>query len=395
MNQLQQQLEATLEKRRKIAKLRRLVVNPPEAINFSSNDFLGLSYSQTMREDYINELQSMPYILGSTGSRLLDGNSQYVEDLEKRIADFHGAPSGLIFNSGFDANAGLFSTIPQKGDIILYDALVHASVHEGMRISRAGKRISFAHSDIIDLRSKLEDLKETKHNIFVAIETVYSMDGDIAPVKEIVNLLRSFWPDGENGFLIVDEAHATGVYGENGRGIVSQLGLENMVFARLHTFSKALASNGAVILGSETLRQYLINYARPLIYSTFMPFSSLALIQTAYRQLESDTTKKLQDHLHNITQHFREKICLPMGTLLPSNSPIQGIVLNGNAPVRALATYLNQQGFIVKPICSPTVPKGQERVRICLHGHNTVSQVDALVQSIHVFFNVYSVESKL
>ncbi|CAO3630188.1 unnamed protein product [Cunninghamella echinulata] len=293
MNQLQQQLEATLEKRRKIAKLRRLVVNPPEAINFSSNDFLGLSYSQTMREDYINELQSMPYILGSTGSRLLDGNSQYVEDLEKRIADFHGAPSGLIFNSGFDANAGLFSTIPQKGDIILYDALVHASVHEGMRISRAGKRISFAHSDIIDLRSKLEDLKETKHNIFVAIETVYSMDGDIAPVKEIVNLLRSFWPDGENGFLIVDEAHATGVYGENGRGIVSQLGLENMVFARLHTFSKALASNGAVILGSETLRQYLINYARPLIYSTFMPFSSLALIQTAYRQLESDTTKKV------------------------------------------------------------------------------------------------------
>ncbi|KAI9304637.1 pyridoxal phosphate-dependent transferase [Cunninghamella echinulata] len=395
MNQLQQQLEATLEKRRKIAKLRRLVVNPPEAIDFSSNDFLGLSYSQTMREDYINELQSMPYILGSTGSRLLDGNSQYVEDLEKKIADFHGAPSGLIFNSGFDANAGLFSTIPQRGDIILYDALVHASVHEGMRISRAGKRISFAHSDIIDLQSKLEDLKDTKHNIFVAIETVYSMDGDIAPVKEIVELLRSFWPDGENGFLIVDEAHATGVYGENGRGIVSQLGLENMVFARLHTFSKALASNGAVILGSETLRQYLINYARPLIYSTFMPFSSLALIQTAYRQLESDTTKKLQNHLHNITQHFREKICLPMGTLLPSNSPIQGIVLNGNAPVRALATYLNQQGFIVKPICSPTVPKGQERVRICLHGHNTVSQVDALVQSIHVFFNVYSVESKL
>ncbi|CAO3631566.1 unnamed protein product [Cunninghamella blakesleeana] len=395
MNQLQQQLEITLEKRRQIAKLRRLVVNPPDAIDFSSNDFLGFSYSQTMRDNYLNELQSMPYILGSTGLRLLNGNSQYVEDLEKKIAEFHGSPSALIFNSGFDANAGLFSTIPQKGDIILYDALVHASVHEGMRISRAGKKIPFAHSDIIDLQNKLDQLKDTKQNVFVAIETVYSMDGDIAPVKEIIDLLRSYWPDGENGFLIVDEAHATGVYGENGRGVVSQLGLEDMVFARLHTFSKALASNGAVILGSETLREYLINYARPLIYSTFMSYSSLALIQTAYRQLESNTTKKLQQHLHNITQHFREKICLPMGNLLPSNSPIQGIVLNGNKPVRALATYLNQQGFIVKPICSPTVPKGQERVRICLHGHNTVSQVDALVHSIHVFFNVYSVESKL
>ncbi|CAO3593039.1 unnamed protein product [Absidia cylindrospora] len=395
MNQLTQQMDVTLAKRQAIAKLRRLVVNPIDNIDFSSNNFLGLSYSQTMRQDFLNELQSMPYILGSTGSRLLNGNSQYAQDLEQRIADFHGAPTALIFNSGFDANAGLFSTVPQKGDIILYDALVHASVHEGMRISRAAHRIPFAHSDVVDLGAKLEAIKDTKQNVFVAVETVYSMDGDVAPLNEIVQLLRSYWPNEENGFLIVDEAHATGVYGDHGRGLVSQLGLENMVFARLHTFSKALASNGAVILGSETLRQYLINYARPLIYSTFMSFSSLALIQTAYKQLESEETKKTQEHLHIITRQFRNSICLPMGNLLPSNSPIQGVVLNGNAPVRALATYLNQRGFIVKPICSPTVPKGQERVRICLHGHNTISQVDDLVQSIHAFFDVNSLESKL
>ncbi|ORZ15328.1 pyridoxal phosphate-dependent transferase [Absidia repens] len=395
MNQLTQQMDVTLTKRRDIAKLRRLVVNPIDNIDFSSNDFLGLSYSQTMRQDFLNELQSMPHILGSTGSRLLDGNSQYAQDLEQRIADFHGAPTALIFNSGFDANAGLFSTVPQKGDIILYDALVHASVHEGMRISRAAHRIPFAHSDVVDLGAKLEAIKDTKQNVFVAVETVYSMDGDVAPLNEIIQLLRTYWPNEENGFLIVDEAHATGVYGDHGRGLVSQLGLENMVFARLHTFSKALASNGAVILGSETLRQYLINYARPLIYSTFMSFSSLALIQTAYKQLESEETKKTQEHLHIITRRFRNSICLPMGNLLPSNSPIQGVVLNGNAPVRALATYLNQRGFIVKPICSPTVPKGQERVRICLHGHNTISQVDDLVQSIHAFFDVNSLESKL
>ncbi|KAI8329845.1 pyridoxal phosphate-dependent transferase [Chlamydoabsidia padenii] len=393
---LEQQMQTILNKRQKIAKLRRLVVNPTNSIDFSSNDFLGWATSQTMRQDYLNELHSMDQILGSTGSRLLDGNSAYVQALEQRIADFHGAPTALVFNSGFDANAGLFSTVPQVGDVILYDALVHASVHEGMRISRAGKRLSFAHSDVTDLARHLESLKHTKQNVFVAVETVYSMDGDVAPLVEIVQLLRSYWPHGENGFLIVDEAHATGVYGDCGRGLVSQLGLENMVFARLHTFSKALASNGAAILGSETLRQYLINYARPMIYSTFMSYSSLALIQTAYKQLESGETKKTQDHLHQITRRFRNSICLPTGNLLPSNSPIQGVVLNGNTPVRALALYLNQRGFIVKPICSPTVPKGQERVRICLHGHNTISQVDDLVQAIHTFFNIVdSLESKL
>jgi 8-amino-7-oxononanoate synthase len=213
---LDQQMEATLMKRRAIAKLRRLVVNPTDSIDFSSNDFLGLASSTTMRADYLAELQSMPQILGSTGSRLLDGNSGYVQNLEQRIADFHGAPSALIFNSGFDANAGLFSTVPQVGDVILYDELVHASVHEGMKISRAKHRIPFAHSDVDDLKRCLEKaLNDTqgKKNVFVAVETVYSMDGDVAPLVEIMQLLRSYWPNGENGFLIVDEVNDLNVLG--------------------------------------------------------------------------------------------------------------------------------------------------------------------------------------
>jgi 8-amino-7-oxononanoate synthase len=213
---LDQQMEATLMKRQAIAKLRRLVVNPTDSIDFSSNDFLGLASSTTMRADYLAELQSMPQILGSTGSRLLDGNSGYVQNLEQRIADFHGAPSALIFNSGFDANAGLFSTVPQVGDVILYDELVHASVHEGMKISRAKHRIPFAHSDVDDLKRCLEKaLNDTqgKKNVFVAVETVYSMDGDVAPLVEIMQLLRSYWPSGENGFLIVDEVNDLNVLG--------------------------------------------------------------------------------------------------------------------------------------------------------------------------------------
>ncbi|ORX47052.1 PLP-dependent transferase [Hesseltinella vesiculosa] len=389
------QLDALLQRRQKIAKLRRLVVNDPKALDFSSNDFLGLAASDAMRDDYLQELQSMTTILGSTGSRLLDGNSKYAEDLERTIADFHGAPSGLIFNSGFDANVGLLSSVPQKGDIILYDELIHASSHEGMRLSRNTQRIAFQHSNVNDLAVKLDMVKHTKQNVFVAIESVYSMDGDVAPLREMSDLLLKYWPDGSNGFLIVDEAHATGVFGDHGKGVVCQLGLENRVFARIHTFSKALAGNGAAILGSDTLRQYLINYARPLIYSTFMPFSSLALIQSAYRQLASDNINKIQSHLQQLIERFRSKVQLPTGELLPSTSPIQGVVLNGNRPVRALAGFLNERGFIVKPICSPTVPRGQERVRICFHGHNTLDQVNLLVDTIHSFFEKSSMESKL
>lgn len=204
---LQDQLRATLAKRRHISKLRQLVVNPAHAIDFSSNDFLGLSHSLVFREKYLSELSSLPTILGSTGSRLLDGNSAYVEDLEKRIAQFHNSETALIFNSGFDANASLFSTLPQPGDIILYDQLIHASVHEGMRLSRAAKKIPFLHSNVEDFERTLVDVikQYPGKNVFIALETVYSMDGDVAPLKEIVDVLRQYWPNRENGYIIVDE----------------------------------------------------------------------------------------------------------------------------------------------------------------------------------------------
>jgi 8-amino-7-oxononanoate synthase len=204
---LESQLKETLNNRRQISKLRRLVVNPPNAIDFSSNDFLGLSHNNAFKSNYLQELETLPTILGSTGSRLLDGNSAYCEAIEKRIADFHNSQTALIFNSGFDANAGLFSTVPQRGDIILYDELIHASVHEGMRMSRAAKRIAFLHSDVLDFERLLKQVivAHPGKNIFVAVETVYSMDGDIAPLREFVDVVRKYWPNKENGYIIVDE----------------------------------------------------------------------------------------------------------------------------------------------------------------------------------------------
>lgn len=209
MSRLELQLKNSLCSRQKQSKLRKLHIDDPDGIDFISNDFLGLSRSTKMRNDYLNELHSMPQILGSTGSRILNGNSKYVEDLERQIADFHHSPAALIFNSGFDANVSLFSTLPQEGDIILYDELIHASVHDGMRNSRASHRIPFTHSNVSNLAIHIEKFKNTKYNVFISVESVYSMEGDVAPLKEIVTLIRSYWPNGENGHLIVDEVRHT------------------------------------------------------------------------------------------------------------------------------------------------------------------------------------------
>lgn len=297
-------MRGLLTKRQANSALRKLSITSPDSVDFSSNDFLSLSTSSSLRDAYLTQLtDSENFRLGSGGSRLLDGNSAYAEQLEKDIASFHHAPAGLLFNSGFDANSGFFACVPQPGDLILYDEYIHASVHEGMRLSRAGACISFAHNSLDDLQRKLEAVRNDglvcagTRNVFIAIESLYSMDGDLSPIKDVVELVERLLPK-ENGHIVVDEAHSTGIYGCEGRGIVCRLGLEDRIFARLHTFGKALACNGgiyspnqftclqkanrnkAIFLCSRLTRDYLINYARPLIYTTFMSFPSLAAIQT-------------------------------------------------------------------------------------------------------------------
>lgn len=246
---LERVLRALLDRRRKNSTLRNLTINTQQ-VDFSSNDFLSLSGSETLRTAFIQELSKSKLPLGSGGSRLLDGNSQYAEDLEKEIASFHGAEAGLLFNSGFDANAGLFACVPQKGDIVVYDELIHASVHDGMRLSRASERLPFKHNSVQDLKRVLkecmersQELREGKSHVIIAVEAVYSMDGDIAPLNSIVDIVDNILPVG-CGYIVVDEAHSTGVIGPNGRGLVCELRLEKRVFARLHTFGKALACNG-------------------------------------------------------------------------------------------------------------------------------------------------------
>jgi 8-amino-7-oxononanoate synthase len=251
---LERKLQSLLDRRYSNSTLRKLTLPTANQIDFSSNDFLSLSRSPQLKALYLHELQKTNFILGSGGSRLLDGNSTYAEELERDIAKFHGAEAGLLFNSGFDANAGFFACVPQPSDVIVHDELVHASVHDGMRLSRACGMQAFRHNSVEDLRKILRKVVEEKcvlgkrgGSVIVAVESIYSMDGDVAPLKEIVEAVEEI-VGRESGYIVVDEAHSTGVLGPKGRGLVSQLGLESRIFARLHTFGKALACNGGELL---------------------------------------------------------------------------------------------------------------------------------------------------
>jgi len=241
---LEQRLSRLLEKRKAQSRLRTLKSSPPGSVDFSSNDFLSLSTNTEYRNDYLSLLSKELGSLGSTGSRLLDGNSGYAESLEKEIAAFHGAENGLLTNSGFDANVSIFGFLPSAEDVVLYDELIHASVHDGMKQSKCKIQVPFRHNDVSHMAEILREVSlNSRASVFLAVESVYSMDGDVAPLTEIVNLIDEICPH-KNVYLVVDEAHATGCYGPNGSGRVCELGLENRVPIRLHTFGKALGASG-------------------------------------------------------------------------------------------------------------------------------------------------------
>jgi 8-amino-7-oxononanoate synthase len=341
-------------------------------IDFCSNDYLGFARSPVLKKWIEEETGTHEQAFtGSTGSRLLSGNLAYTEILEQEIAAFHQSEAGLIFNSGYDANLGLFSALPQRSDTIIIDELIHASIIDGARLSHAN-RFTFRHNDLQSLEEKL---KHAKGNCYVVIESVYSMDGDIPPIKEILTLTEK-----HHAHLIVDEAHAVGLYG---KGLINQLGLADRVFARIVTFGKALGCHGAIILGSSLLREYLINFSRSFIYTTAASFHQMASIKMAYKLLPlSDTgVQKLQ---HNI-QLFKNLVT-PIGIhLITSDSAIQCIVVGSNEKAKKMTQQLQNEGLDVRPILSPTVAKGTERLRVCIHSFNDNNEITLLAEIIHQF----------
>lgn len=372
---LPKRLQKKITERRENNSLRSLGTEN-NLIDFSSNDYLGFSknsaiYNRTLEILEAHHLKRN----GATGSRLLSGNHRLYNHTESLLANYHNSEAALIYNSGYDANLGFFSSVAQRGDIILYDELCHASIRDGIRMSNA-TAIKIKHNDIADLKRKYQSdykSKGSENEIYVVTESVFSMDGDQADLLSLSQFCS------ENAIhLIIDEAHAIGVIGQKGVGLVQELKIEEAVFARMITFGKALGCHGAAVLGSADLKQYLLNFSRSFIYTTGLPPHSVATILASYESLES--TKEIEK-LHDNIALFRSEINQNRieNHFIESTSAIQSCIIPGNQQVKSLSEILKKEGFDIKPILSPTVPEGKERLRVCIHSYTTEGEIKKLV----------------
>lgn len=348
---------------------RTLRVMPRGMIDFTSNDYLGLGRSARLHRLIHERFQNLdPLRNGSGGSRLLSGNTELAEDTEHFLASVFGAEAALIFSSGYMANLGVLSSLPQRGDTIVYDEQAHACIKDGARLS-AAQRHSFRHNDLHDLERKV---RVGRGQIFIAVESVYSMDGDECPLHDLHVLAARY-----DAIIILDEAHATGAFGDRGAGLAASLGLQHRIPIRIMTFGKAMGVHGACVVCTKDIRNYLINFSRPFIYTTAFPPHSLVAIKSAFEYLAS--VDGLQNKLIEKINLFRRVFAGGTG----SKSAIQPVYIRGNERARMAAGNLQRQGFDVRPILSPTVREGAERVRICIHTFNEDSHVEDLAAELN------------
>jgi 8-amino-7-oxononanoate synthase len=365
MQQLEQKLLKRLESREENESLRELGHNQ-NLIDFSSNDYLGFSKNQNIYSKTLELLKKHKLEQnGSGGSRLISGNNNLYDIAEQEIAKGHNVESALIFNSGYNANVGLISAVCLKGDVILFDEFCHASIREGIQLSHA-KAYKFKHHNLTDLELKLK--KFSNNTIYIITESVFSMDGDSPDLDTLISLSKTY-----NAKLIIDEAHAVGVFGEHGCGLINTHNA-NSVFARVVTFGKALGCHGAAILGSNLLKTYLINFSKPFIYTTALAPHAVATISCAYKELLSSNAQiTLQQ---NIIFFNEELVRLQLKTdFIESDSAIQSALISGNSNVKWVSEQLQENQYDVKAILSPTVPEHHERLRFCLHSFNTKEEI--------------------
>lgn len=370
-----------LAEREQSGLLKKLSLISPR-IDFCSNDYLGFSKLGLLEEKVqtsLDKSDSQPnkiMTFGATGSRLVSGNSLIMDEAEKQIAFFHHAQSALIFNSGYDANVGLLSSVAQKTDLILFDELVHGSIFDGIRLSRA-THYKFSHNDVDALEELILRHHQNFDNIYVVVESVYAQTGDSAPLIELTEICQ----DLKNIFLIVDEAHAIGVFGNQGRGLCNALAIEKKCFARIYTFGKAMGCHGAVIVGSDILRNYLINFSRSFIYTTALPNYSIEAIKHAYQLLiETNQKEALQKNIaYFYTKAQTIKNCIR------NQSAIQLFKVENNEQVDKLNRAMTERGIHARMMKSPMVKPGYESLRFSIHSFNTTKEIDELMDVLHNF----------
>ena len=343
--------------------LRRLPHYAACNIDFVSNDYLGISKMPFS--------QGKSHYFSGLGSRLIAGNSMEAIKTEHFLAEVFQTEAALIFNSGYDANLGFFSTIPQKDEIVLYDQAIHASVRDGLRLSQASS-FGFKHNNLDDLETKLK--RFANKNIFVVVEGVYSMDGDQAPLTHIINLVAQY-----DAYLIVDEAHSLGVLGENGLGLSQQFCKHPNLLARIVTFGKAIGAHGAAVLADKSLCDYLIHACRSFIYTTALPSEVYSRIESciAYLISNPDTRNQLEHKIDFFSTLFSSP-----------KQHIQTIPMAGVQEIRTLTESAKLEKMALKGVWSPTVPEGNERLRISLHAFNSELEI----KKLYHFLNEYGYE---
>ncbi|MCV6598029.1 MAG: 8-amino-7-oxononanoate synthase [Mangrovicoccus sp.] len=362
-------LSGVLEALRRRDRLRQL--SPRQGLDFASNDYLGLADGPELRAAAQDALaRGVP--MGAGGSRLLRGNHPEHEALEAEAAAFFGAEAALYMGGGFQANQAIFSTLPAAEDLILHDALIHASAHEGMRLGRAETR-SFAHNDVAHARQALADWRAAggKGQVWIALESVYSMEGDLAPLEDFAALARE-----ENAVLVVDEAHATGVFGPQGRGLAHGLGAHVLT---LHTCGKGLGVAGGLICGDKVMIDLLINRARPFIFATAPTPFQAALVRASLQLLQ--TRPDLPERAQERIAHAHDQAARYLG-LSGQESQIIPVILGADGPCMARAAALQQAGYDVRGIRPPTVPRGTARLRLSITGNVTKRDITALFEAL-------------
>src|SRR6202162_2881681 len=345
-------------------------------VNLCSNDYLGLAANGALKQTVIEAMVKATRI-GGTGSRLLSGHAAVWNELEEEFAAFAGSEAALYFGSGYAANLGLLTSLANKNDVIFSDALNHASIIDGIRLSGA-RKIIYPHRDLNALESALKENQSASGRKLVVTETVFSMDGDVAPLDAIVALAEKY-----GASVIVDEAHATAVHGPGGHGIAPQLLTDGRVLAAMHTCGKVLASAGAFVCGSTVLRDHLINHARTFIFSTAMPPYMAEQIRAALRLAAGMETERTE--LLTRARDFAKYLQHDGWETLGTTTQIVPAVIGSNDAAVAAAEFLQRAGFAVRAIRPPTVPQGTARLRFSMTHKISAAELEKLAAALSMW----------
>jgi 8-amino-7-oxononanoate synthase len=345
-------------------------------VNLCSNDYLGLAKHPALKQAVLAAVQNSPRI-GATGSRLLSGHAEIWNEVENEFAAFVGSKAALYFGSGYAANIGLLTSLAGKDDVIFSDAANHASIIDGIRLSSA-RKVIYPHRNLDALESALKQNEHGPWRKLVVTETVFSMDGDVAPVEAIVALAQKY-----GAAVVVDEAHATAVHGPGGRGIAASALASGKIAAAVHTCGKALASAGAFVCGSALLRDHLINHARTFIFSTALPPYMAGQVRAALRLAIGMDREREQ--LLTQASHFAYSLHSQGWETMGASTQIVPAVIGENAHALSAAEYLQQQGFAVRAIRPPTVPQGTARLRFSLTNEISAAELDRLAAALNAW----------